>query len=278
MDLRTPVVPEDRLHPNFRALTTPGHFEEEWGTLQRWAEGFVDRDHKFVKEFQTTFNSSFWELYLHAAFRELGFEADFAYSRPDFVLSRNEERAFSAEAVIASHGDGYCPEWKRSLDDFDELDREEIVHIGTIRLANAIWSKHKKYIESYSTLDHVDNLPFVICVAPFEQPLFFAQNDNALRRVLYGFDQPLWIPGQGDERIPVGESSLPEVIKDNGQAIPLGFFTSPLMAEVSGVIFSNTATVTKVRALTENSPVQSIITAVRYCPGSAGTGILLGRR
>jgi hypothetical protein len=59
MDLRTLLVTQDKLHPNFRALITPGFFDEEWETLHKWADGFVDRDGKFVREFQTTFNSSF---------------------------------------------------------------------------------------------------------------------------------------------------------------------------------------------------------------------------
>lgn len=44
--------------------------------LSGWASGFRDRDGKFVKEFQTTYNSSFWELYLFAAFKDLGCTAD----------------------------------------------------------------------------------------------------------------------------------------------------------------------------------------------------------
>jgi hypothetical protein len=45
--------------------------------ISEWSEGFQDRDGKFCIEFQTTFNSSFWELYLHACFRELGFGIEF---------------------------------------------------------------------------------------------------------------------------------------------------------------------------------------------------------
>src|SRR5205814_9575323 len=55
MDLFTPVVPEGELHPNFRALI--GNFSPgDRAVLAEWADGFVDRDGKFVTEFQTTFN------------------------------------------------------------------------------------------------------------------------------------------------------------------------------------------------------------------------------
>ena len=47
--------------------------EQEYGSeravLENWAQGFEDRDGKFVQEFQLTYESSFWELYLYAALR-----------------------------------------------------------------------------------------------------------------------------------------------------------------------------------------------------------------
>ena len=70
MDLFTPVVPPERQHPNFRALVAKG-LECERDVLRTWADGFMDRDGKFVTEFQTTFNWSFWELYLPK--RRIGF-------------------------------------------------------------------------------------------------------------------------------------------------------------------------------------------------------------
>ena len=60
--------------------------------IESWAEGFVDRDKKFVKEFQTRFNPCFWELYIFACLKELELAADFAHTSPDFVVA-----------------DGFCP-------------------------------------------------------------------------------------------------------------------------------------------------------------------------
>jgi len=54
-DLFTPVVPSERFHPAFRNVLsrlTP----HDRKVVNQWAEGFVDRDGKFVKEFQTTFD------------------------------------------------------------------------------------------------------------------------------------------------------------------------------------------------------------------------------
>lgn len=85
IDLFTPVVPEQKLHPNFRSmLADPQEFART--ELRRWAKGFPDRDGKFVIEFQKSYNSCFWELSLHACFRQLGCKCDYLVHAPDFVL------------------------------------------------------------------------------------------------------------------------------------------------------------------------------------------------
>ena len=47
--------------------------------LSGWAHGFEDRDGKFIREFQTTYNSAFWELYLFAVLKLLGIEVNFSF-------------------------------------------------------------------------------------------------------------------------------------------------------------------------------------------------------
>ena len=210
-------------------------------------------------EFQTTYNSSFWELYLFAAFKELGCSVDFRYSSPDFVVD-SPVGEFVAEATIASHPDGYAPEWERHIDVnavFD-VNREELLTVATIRLANAITSKHRKYTNSYAKLPHVQGKPFVICLAPFEQPFFFLQNDLAIRRVLYAFDRHLYQDDRATgTRVVFGATTTESVGKDNGASVPMGLFTRPGMEEVSAVLFSNTATYTKVARSPEGAPIRS---------------------
>ena len=262
MELFQPVVEQTDWHFNFSALMIPGFADGERALLQEWAHGFEDREGKFVREFQTTFNSSFWELYLFAVFKQFGFTCDFSVAAPDFVVS-GPNAPFVAEAVIAGHPDGYKPEWERTVDDAQSFDRELVLQLATTRIANAIWTKYQKYLNSYSKLPHVAGRPYVICVAPFEQPLFFVQNDNALRRVLYGIDQPLWVDSETG-RIPVGQALSSTVTKDNGSVIDIGFFCSDRMSEVSAVIFSNTATFTKLRALSPAGAFPVMIQAIRF--------------
>lgn len=68
MRLFEPLVDDTRQHPNFRAIMRPGNgFALD--VLNDWARGFESRDGKFAQEFQTTFNSAFWGLYLFAVFK-----------------------------------------------------------------------------------------------------------------------------------------------------------------------------------------------------------------
>lgn len=265
LDIWTPIVKEEDLHPNFNALKKQQHHTETLKTIQSWTEGFVDRDNKIIQEFQKTFNSSFWEFYLNAAFRDLGFEIDFTHDRPDFLLKKSG-LSISAEATIASHPDGAQPEWVKNYDeDFTQEQQKELIQLAMIRLSNAICAKHRKLCEEYSQLDHVKGKPFILCVAPFEQPQFFLQSDNAIRKILYKYDAPLYIKNEKTgEVLIVGEEYVDSVLKDNGTEIELGFFTDDRMKEVSAIVFSSTATATKAQALKSEHYPNTIFYAHRY--------------
>ena len=86
VDLFSPMIEKHQRHLIFRRLCGPLQAAER-DVLRDWSQGFVDRDGKFVKEFQTTFESSMWELYVYACIRELGGVVNFKHARPDFVAS-----------------------------------------------------------------------------------------------------------------------------------------------------------------------------------------------
>ncbi|NMG08906.1 glycosaminoglycan attachment site [Brasilonema sp. UFV-L1] len=273
MDLFKPIVPEEQQHPNFRFITQPQLCNPELEVIKGWADGFIDRDDKFVKEFQTTFNSSFWELYLFACFKELGCTVDFSYETPDFVVS-SPYGEFIAEATTAHHPNGFRPEWEKNIELFEKTSKEDILRLATIRLSNAISSKYKKYISKYSKLSHVPNKPFVICAAPFEQPFFFSQDSLPIVRVLYAYEATLTVPGnQEGEIIIVGESRSFRVQKSPGVDIPLGLFTDSRMADVSAIIFNNRATFSKVRALAKEGSYPIIFSGARVVQAENVTGL-----
>lgn len=127
---------------------------------------------------------------------------------------------------------------------------EDLLRLSIIRLSKAIASKYKKYKSKYSQLSYVQNKPFIICVAPFDQPFFYLQDSLAIVQLLYAYAGPLVHPdSQQGEVIIIGEARRFRVQKSPGVNINLGLFTNPDMAEVSAVMFNNRATISKVRAI-----------------------------
>lgn len=58
MDFFTPIVDESKQNKNFKSVLATFRAAER-ALFSAWSEGFEDRDGKIVKEFQTTFNSTF---------------------------------------------------------------------------------------------------------------------------------------------------------------------------------------------------------------------------
>jgi len=251
MDLFSPAIDPSQMHANFRRLLDPDSQPDRM-VLSEWATGFIDRDGKFVREFQTSFNPCFWELYVFACCKELQFNVNFGYPRPDFVID-NFLSEFCIEAVIASNAMGETAEWERDLN--APFNAEEVLDTAVIRLSNAIKSKHEKYLNDYQKLPQVIGRPFVLAVGPFEQPHFWAHNDHAIRQVLYGYDRK---DSNGNHIF------RKEIKKPSGATIELGVFTSSRVEEISAIVFSNTATMSKVHALQRAFVETTFFSALRY--------------
>lgn len=276
MDLFTPIVPPDQLHPNFLRTAVPDRIGER-EVVAEWEEGFPDRDNKFVREFQTTFNSSFWEIYLHGLFKSYSFVMDWSHASPDFWL-RTPWGEVIVEAVTANAASGATPEWEKlnvitenvKNNIFWPLNREAI-----IRLSNALLTKLKKYRTSYRTLAHVPGKPFVVAIAPFEQPDFQHQYDRPMRALLYDdyVDEDAY--SRDPARFPDGPPSvkLGTIEKDNGSSFDLGIFENDGWSEVSAVMFSCVATWGKTVA-TSSRPRPGIVATTW---GTTSSGKSVGR-
>jgi hypothetical protein len=246
MDLFTPVVSEEAQHPNFQMITRYANtFNRD--VLNEWARGFKDRDGKFVKEFQTTFDSSFWELYLFAVMKHFELEVDFSLNAPDFVIT--DRGGISVEATVASHPQGSMPESVQSgariPDDLNEFNRQTI-----IRISNSFDAKRRKYNDSYSGLPHVQNRPFVLAVSAFDRPFAWLTCQRAIEAVLFGYyvDEERFLREGGTLK----GHHIESVTKDNKSPVPVGIFASEDFAWLSAVIFSSTASWGKVRALSSD--------------------------
>jgi hypothetical protein len=265
MRLFEPVVEEARQHPNFKSILKMAN-GFVFDVLDDWARGFTDRDGKFVIEFQTTFNSSFWELYIFAILKHLQLSVDFTEPSPDFYVPG---LSLNIEATIASNAQGSEPEWAhRKLEkiptDLNEFNRSTI-----IRLSNGLVEKHRKYVGSYSKLDHVRCRPYVVAISNFDQPWSFMAAQRPIEAVLHGYyvDEERYL-AQGPEKGKLEGEDLLRVFKDNGSPVELGMFTTPAYKDISAVIFSSCANMGKVRALSSD-PVSTIIfSALRLNPNS----------
>jgi hypothetical protein len=265
IDLWTPIVATEKQHNNFRWILERGS-EAGREVISSWAEGFHDRDGKFVREFQTTFDSAFWELYLFACFKELKLSPRMDHHAPDFMLKIGAA-SVAAEATVAKEAEGHRPEWDKYdlRKAHDIADLAQRVRYTTVRLASRFVSKVAEYRKKYSALPHIKGRPFVLCIAPFDQPFTFDLAQQAMRRVLYRADTPIFQrdPKTG-EAIVFGVSEVDRVTKDAGVDVPLGVFCDASFSEVSAVIFSTTATWCKVRALSADSEEGTIFRAERY--------------
>lgn len=256
MNLFEPIIEEARLHQHFRQMLNSLR-ENDREEFLRWATGFPDRDGKLTEEFQISFNSVFWEIYLFAVFNTYGFELDWSNHSPDFsVTSCNNQ--FTVEAVTANAASGKTNEWDKvySPSYFASFNIDTLNKEAMIRLSNSIHYKYRKYKKDYETMSHVIRRPFVLAVGPFEQPFFQHQYNRPIRAVLYDqyVDEPAYTANP--EKYPQGPPhvELNFVKKDNGSDIELGVFNDDRMREISAIIFSSTATWGKVNALAPESP------------------------
>lgn len=235
IDLFKAVVAQEKQHPLFQQVLNEPVYEKTHEIINSWGEGLLTRSgeaRKFINEFQTTFSSSFWELYLNQAFKELGYDIDYSKASPDFNLIDKNRRSISVEAVTSNPRDIEELELKKIGDEF--LDE------STLKLAGKIRDKHTLYIGNgknkhpYASLAHVQGNPFVLAVAPFDRGFAQAQNNTAINRVLYGLEPP---EGYGSR-----QKTVKYIPNRNGRNVNLGVFTNDYYKEISAVIFSTTGT------------------------------------
>jgi hypothetical protein len=259
MQLFEPIIPRDQWHHNFaNMIMKPNVYVMD--VLTDWARGFVDRDGKFVREFQTTFNPCFWELYLHAVFKHYGLAVDFTHSAPDFVLPGP---GISVEAVIASNSVDGRAEFDKEPHDIPREFREFNLR-AMIRNANSLTVKNRKFKESYSSLPHVAGRPFVVALSPFDQPFAHMECQRPIEAVLHDYyvDEDSFDFDRPDVRSLEGKS-LGTIYKGNGSPIELGFFKREEFADISAVIFSSSATYGKASALSSDPNEATMFYALR---------------
>lgn len=254
IDLFTPVVPLDRQHPVFQMLMHPPHAPER-AVIAKWAEGFQDRDGKFVQEFQMTFESGIWELYLHAALKEWNLPVDMRHHAPDFLVGGTQP--FGIEATIAAPTQGGKPAYGYSVSDIPN-DFTKFNIESTLRICNSFDGKVKRYSNYYEGLPHMVDRPFVIAIASFDRPLAHFSALRPILAAIYGiyYDEAM-TPKDAKDVVRYEVSKAPKTHTVN---IDVGLFRDETYADVSAVFYSSLATWGKLRALADNPTAHQIFT------------------
>lgn len=209
---------------------------------------------KFLKEFQSTFNSSMWELYLNRALHELECSVDFSKATPDFFVRGPGNYEFNVEAVVSDNPSS-------------EKQKETLSHTafrnrGALKLAGKIRDKLQLYRGSngkkhpYHSMNHVRGRPFVIAIAPFDSDESLMQNNELINMLLFGLKPPVL---EGPER--GRQDKITSILKPSGARVEMGIFTNESHKEISAVLFSTTGTFGK--AVIE-SQIDRLVRSTRY--------------
>ncbi|OJE00495.1 hypothetical protein A9489_27110 [Bacillus thuringiensis] len=236
------------LHPKFLYLKGTPSLINQKEQLEKWFEGFEDRDNKIVKEFQTTYHSAFWEIYLYRVFKEMGYEIDFSHAMPDFIL-KSRPTNILVEATTANIKKGGVNEETRNESNFLNLfvppmlqpNFDYELKEAITRYGSSIWDKKKKYNDTYKNRNWVspDN-PYVIALSSYAQVDYGRDYIFGILALLFGL---YFVPEQND-------FISKESILKNGtnKELPLGIFLDESYSEVSAIIFSTTTTIGKLDA------------------------------
>lgn len=193
-------------------------------------------DPNFVTDLQTNnFASRLFELYLLACFREQGLIVRQDQVSPDFLIEKNGEECW-IEAVTANSENrraGGIADWVHAPEDRNE----RLTGDPAERFAKTLRGKLQR---NYHELDHVKGQSFALAIADFHESGSMVWSREALPTYLYGLRAD--VEGEGAQRRAIG-TPIAKLTGKHG--IPAGLFRDPDFAHLSGVIFSNAATLAK---------------------------------
>lgn len=253
-----PKIKNENLHTKFKLLLNV-QYTSERKLLGSWIEVFKIKDglDKTIKQFQETFHSVFWEVYLNKVFLESKYEISDIVS-PDFCLLKNDKKIF-IEAVIANIAENEPKENKRTLDDIYGTDNDyyKILDESITRLYNIFNNKQERYHNHYSNTKDIHDSPFILAIGDFSQINYGQAYYYPLLALLYG----AYYDGDNkrkDLKIMCQDSFGKEYKwiethkKKNGSDLEIGIFNSEKYEHVSAIIYSCTVTLGKLSSLSEN--------------------------
>lgn len=264
MECFRPRHPVQRRNLGFRKLTEMEQYSPARGIMEAMMYWYKDPDGNFVEQFQSTgFNGRFWELYLFALLAELRHAVNRDHPAPDF-LCRGIFGQFFIEAVTAN------PTMRNGRIVEPRIRTEEqriqyMLNYVPIKFAGPLTDKLKK---KYWEKAHIDGSPIVLAIADFHRPFAMMHSQTALTTYLYGRR----FSADRDFRGNLITTSVPVAEHVWGQKrVPSGFFNLPDAENISAVISSREATLSKfnrigLKAFFGSPRVRMIREGQRYVP------------
>lgn len=250
---------ESKQHTKFLLLKNEIQLQYEKQMLSNWTEGLIDKDKKFVRQFQETFHSSFWEMYLYQLFMKAKYELDQTHQAPDFIIKSPSE--FYVEAVVSNIKQTGRKENQRTMEDqismtvppYLQDDFYEFLDESIIRASSAIDYKYKKFKEKYIKHDWVKkDKPFVIAMGSYDQVNYGREYIYSMLAFLYGmYFEP-------NSECFIKKDKV--IKKETNLEIPLGIFLDEKYEDISAIIYSCTLTLGKLTSLSISSGNPSLNT------------------
>lgn len=262
------------LHFKFNDLNNQFGYAGAKEVVSSWGDEFYDRDKKAKKEFQTTFHSTFWELYIHAALREMNFKVSKKHIRPDFIVEA--PTSVYIEAVVSEIKKDGIPEKLRSIEDVEanlrpiQTRREfsDIIDEAISRHSNSIKSKLEKYtgytrkdktlVKGYVDCDWVSpEAPYIIALSSHDQIAYGREFIYSMFALLYGhYYDP-------EKKAYIHRTTIKKPGTDAD--LDIGIFLNSSFKEVSAILFCNTLTLGKLSSLhkSENTNFDTVLN-IRY--------------
>lgn len=237
-DLFSPVVPTERLDPNFRALVEYDGYAPARSLMNEIWQEFPDVDGNFLEQFQTTgFDTRTFELYVYAYLIRSGYTVDRTHERPDFIAERGGVRIVIEVTTVNPTRQGDDP-FSLRTDSGDELLRTLNERLP-IKFGSPLFSKLKM---RYWELTQCRGLPLVFFIQSFQQEGSLGFSDSSLGQYLYGMRHfPEW--DENGQLIVKHDS--PKEHRVGQKVIPSNFFGQPDTENISAVVFSNSGTIVK---------------------------------
>ena len=241
------VAPEGTTSRRYRQVRDHPIYTAARRVMDEVFSNFPDVDHNFIQEFQTGgFSHRVLELALFAYLQEQGYDLDRSAPAPDFVLTGASP--VGIEATTSN------PPQDQDPDDVDKTtsmqrlvpaDEPEAEQAFTFQVAKALRSKLLKRTAAglaYWELPHVAGKPFIIALETFFSASSLAHSIRPLGDYLYGRRDIPNFDAVGNLQL----TSEPIIEHHYGdKTIPSGLFAQPEARNLSAVLFTNNATISK---------------------------------